>query len=101
MNSLVSSTEYLVKKKITLSQTEDKKKGQIFPNCFYLSSRSLIPVPAKILHEKKMKRKLQVHPHFISTCAKYYQSTSSLNLLVYLMHTFLRPNEFISELYLV
>lgn len=82
-------------KEIILSQTQDKKKGQIFPNCFYMSSRLLIPVPAKILPEKKI-----TGPRPISTCAKYYQSTSNLNLLVYQMHTFLRP-EFISELHLV
>lgn len=88
MNSLVSSIKYLVKKKKKiLSQTQDKKKGQIFPNCFYMSSRLLIPVPAKIQHGKKI---TGLRP--ISTCAKYYQSTSNLNFLVYQMHTFLRPN---------
>lgn len=48
------------KEKKILSQTQDKKKGQIFPNCFYMSSRLLIPVPAKIQYEKKMGSK----PHF-------------------------------------
>ena len=76
-----------MKKKKNSITNSGWKKGQIFPNCFYMSSRLLIPVPAKIQHEKKI---TGLHP--ISTCAKYYQSTSNLNLLVYQMHTYLRPN---------